>query len=61
MFADKFPRLFLILDMVIMFSVAAGVLCWAAWSVGNLIGSIREWRYSLRGKVKRAFGVPAAA
>jgi len=61
MFADKFPRLFLILDMVIMFSIAAGVLCWAAWSVGNLIGGIREWRYSLRGRVKRAFGVPAAA
>ena len=34
---------------------------WAAWSVGNLIGGIREWRYSLRGRVKRAFGVPAAA
>ena len=61
MFAEKFPRLFLVLDAIAMFAVVLGLVCWAALAAGNLIDQIREWRYSLRGKVKKAFTVPAAA
>ena len=60
MFANKFPRLFLVLDGIAMFAVVVGLVCWAALAAGNLIDQIREWRYSLRGKVKKAFTVPAA-
>jgi len=61
MFAEKFPRLFLVLDAIAMFAVVLGLVCWATLAAGNLIDQIREWRYSLRGKAKRAFTVPAAA
>ena len=61
MFAEKFPRLFLVLDAIAMFAVVLGLVCWATLAAGNVIDQIREWRYSLRGKVKRAFTVPAAA
>ena len=61
MFAEKFPRLFLVLDAIAMFAVVLGLVCWATLAAGNLIDQIRELRYSLRGKAKRAFTVPAAA